>query len=297
MERSEGNALVRVLASYDYEGWPIAAIEYRGAMLMFPRQVGAALGYADDGGRMISTMSNEWSDRLREGDHFVKLVNGELAALKQAFPNQIDKRTPSLLMLTERGLYRVLMLSGKPKALAFQDWLDGEVLPSIRRTGAYVTPIEPSKPSRSAMEIRPIAPGEDPAAYRKGMNACRALELDDDQAVALERWLDGLPDVEKQQHMVEKLVDQGRSARDIERVIAVWRPPSHPRGLHPAYKNEEQHLIAAAMRADLLPSFETSSGAGLSYEDICELSWWLGPRAAAFRPAALVRARAGGNRE
>lgn len=49
--------------------------------------------------------------------------------------------TPSgiqqMAVLTEQGLYFFLGRSDKPKALPFQKWLAGEVVPSIRKTGAY----------------------------------------------------------------------------------------------------------------------------------------------------------------
>ncbi|WP_375731698.1 BRO-N domain-containing protein [Xylella fastidiosa] len=41
------------------------------------------------------------------------------------------------LCLAEPGLYFFLGRSDKPKALPFQKWLAGEVLPSIRKTGEY----------------------------------------------------------------------------------------------------------------------------------------------------------------
>lgn len=44
-----------------------------------------------------------------------------------------------MLTLTEHGLYFFLGRSDKPAALPFQKWLAGEVLPSIRKTGAYQT--------------------------------------------------------------------------------------------------------------------------------------------------------------
>jgi hypothetical protein len=39
--------------------------------------------------------------------------------------------------VTEPGLYRLIGSSRKPEAEAFQDWVSEEVLPSIRKTGAY----------------------------------------------------------------------------------------------------------------------------------------------------------------
>ncbi|MBE7043777.1 MAG: hypothetical protein E7399_09875 [Ruminococcaceae bacterium] len=41
------------------------------------------------------------------------------------------------LIISEQGLYFLLGRSDKPKALSFQKWLAGEVLPSIRKTGSY----------------------------------------------------------------------------------------------------------------------------------------------------------------
>ena len=40
-------------------------------------------------------------------------------------------------IINEPGLYSVILRSDKPEAKAFKRWVTGEVLPSIRRTGAY----------------------------------------------------------------------------------------------------------------------------------------------------------------
>lgn len=42
-----------------------------------------------------------------------------------------------LVYISEKNLYKVIMRSDKPQAEPFQDWVCGEVLPSIRRTGSY----------------------------------------------------------------------------------------------------------------------------------------------------------------
>ncbi len=56
--------------------------------------------------------------------------------------NRIE--TPSgymqpMVTVSESGLYKLIMRSDKPQAKAFQDWVAKEVLPSIRKTGSYVT--------------------------------------------------------------------------------------------------------------------------------------------------------------
>ena len=42
-----------------------------------------------------------------------------------------------LVYINEKNLYKVIMRSDKPQAEPFQDWVCGEVLPSIRKTGSY----------------------------------------------------------------------------------------------------------------------------------------------------------------
>lgn len=46
-----------------------------------------------------------------------------------------------MAVLSEPGLYFFLGRSDKPKALPFQKWLAGDVLPTIRKTGRYVDPL------------------------------------------------------------------------------------------------------------------------------------------------------------
>lgn len=43
----------------------------------------------------------------------------------------------SPLLISESGLYKLIMRSDKPTAKDFQDWVTKEVLPSIRKTGSY----------------------------------------------------------------------------------------------------------------------------------------------------------------
>jgi len=40
-------------------------------------------------------------------------------------------------LINESGLYSVILRSGKPEAKPFKKWVTSEVLPSIRKTGAY----------------------------------------------------------------------------------------------------------------------------------------------------------------
>ena len=45
-----------------------------------------------------------------------------------------------MVIINESGLYNVILRSDKPEAKPFRKWITAEVLPAIRKTGAYMTP-------------------------------------------------------------------------------------------------------------------------------------------------------------
>ncbi|BDB14039.1 BRO-N domain-containing protein [Acidithiobacillus ferrooxidans] len=59
-----------------------------------------------------------------------------------------------LLVINEKGLYRAIFGSRKPEALAFQDWVFGEVLPAIRKQGFYGQAPSTDKPSIAHTDIK-----------------------------------------------------------------------------------------------------------------------------------------------
>ena len=46
----------------------------------------------------------------------------------------------NLSIISEAGLYRLVLRSDKPEAEPFIDWVTSEVLPAIRKTGKYASP-------------------------------------------------------------------------------------------------------------------------------------------------------------
>lgn len=77
-----------------------------------------------------------------------KILNLQPGATK----NRLDEKGVSLINIptnggmqnivyvNEKDLYKAIMRSDKPEAEAFQDWVCEDVLPSIRKHGAYMTP-------------------------------------------------------------------------------------------------------------------------------------------------------------
>lgn len=77
-------------------------------------------------------------------------------------------RIQHMTIVNESGMYRVVLRSDKPEALAFQAWITDEVLPSIRKTGSYSLPGAAPAPSaedraltraRQLVEIHMLAQG------------------------------------------------------------------------------------------------------------------------------------------
>lgn len=48
-------------------------------------------------------------------------------------------RQQDMTIINESGLYNVILRSDKPEARPFRKWVTGEVLPSIRKTGGYIS--------------------------------------------------------------------------------------------------------------------------------------------------------------
>lgn len=69
---------------------------------------------------------------------------------KRLDPDEVDLtdlidsmgRVQSTTIINEPGLYAVILRSDKPEAKAFKRWVTHDVLPSIRKTGAYGVPPE-----------------------------------------------------------------------------------------------------------------------------------------------------------
>lgn len=54
-----------------------------------------------------------------------------------------------MTFISEQNLYKVIFQSRKPEAEAFTDWVTGEVLPAIRKTGKYSSMVQPELPVKS----------------------------------------------------------------------------------------------------------------------------------------------------
>lgn len=72
------------------------------------------------------------------GDVNTTLALKPLAADEQITYRVSDNRGKAPKLISESGLYKLVMRSDKPVARRFQDWVTRDVLPAIRKDGAYI---------------------------------------------------------------------------------------------------------------------------------------------------------------
>lgn len=99
------SAQVRVI-SIDSDAWFVA------------KDVATALGYANP----------------------QKAVRDHCKAARPVGVNGSFSLDPQTVIIPERDLYRLVLKSHLPAAERFEEWVVGEVLPSIRKTGTYAAP-------------------------------------------------------------------------------------------------------------------------------------------------------------
>lgn len=99
----------------------VRVVDVNGEPWFVAKDVLRALDYADDynPSRAMQAIPGEW-----KGVHRMHTPGGG----------------QEMLIISEQGLYFFLGRSDKPKALPYQMWVAGDVVPTIRKHGGYLTP-------------------------------------------------------------------------------------------------------------------------------------------------------------
>jgi len=103
----------------------------------------------------------------------VKDVAGRLEADERGKTVVIDSlgRQQQMYIVNEYGLYNVILRSQRPEAKDFRRWITHEIMPSIRKHGAYMTP--------STLETALLSPDN-------MIKLCTALKQEQSRSLALE---------------------------------------------------------------------------------------------------------------
>lgn len=116
----------------------IRAVEIDGEPWFAGKDVAASLGYSNTKDALISHVDEE-DKRI--------IQRSEIATLENNIPQSVlpvnfvsaDIPNRGLTIINESGLYSLILSSKLPRAKAFKRWVTSEVIPSIRKHGAYMT--------------------------------------------------------------------------------------------------------------------------------------------------------------
>jgi anti-repressor protein len=108
----------------NFEGNNVEIFEHKGDILFNPKHVAKCLD--------IKNVND--SVRNFNKKQVIKLKNSDIGNVDIRKLNNAGEN-----FLTESGVYKLIFKSRKEEAERFQDWVTDEVLPSIRKHGAYMT--------------------------------------------------------------------------------------------------------------------------------------------------------------
>ena len=113
--KAEIVAQIKPVTPFDFHGFPVRVIEDgHGEPWFIAKDIAEALGYANTS----------------------KAINTHCKAVNTCH-TEMGGQVRAVQIIPERDLYRLVMKSKLPGAEQFEEWVVGEVLPSIRKTGAY----------------------------------------------------------------------------------------------------------------------------------------------------------------
>ena len=153
------HSIATSVASFSFENFPVRAINRNGEIWLVAADVGAVL-------------------ELTNVRASVALLDDD-----EKDVNTID--TPSgkqeMSIINESGLYALILRSRKPEAKRFRKWVTSEVLPAIRKTGAYSLTITKAQQGELATLIAERFPsGKDrPYAWSRFNNHFRLASYKD----------------------------------------------------------------------------------------------------------------------
>lgn len=113
------------VSPFQFDGRQLRAVNIEGEPWFVAKDVAEALGYADT----------------------AKAVKAHCKAYRPVGVGVSPTLDSQTNIIPERDLYRLVMRSKLPEAERFEEWVVGEVLPSIRKTGSYSVQQQAQRPS------------------------------------------------------------------------------------------------------------------------------------------------------
>lgn len=113
----------------------VAIYEFEGTKLRTVSHNGQPWFIAADACRCLGLMQHP---KHGYSQHFRKLADDEIIPTSAVGKTLEGPGMHNARLISESGLYKLIMRSDKPAARKFQDWVTRDVLPAIRKDGMYV---------------------------------------------------------------------------------------------------------------------------------------------------------------
>lgn len=151
------HSIATSVASFSFENFPVRAINRNGEIWFVAADVCAAI---DLGTEQIRRLDDD-----EKGLHLTQTPGGK----------------QEMSIINESGLYALILRSRKPEAKRFRKWVTSEVLPAIRKTGAYSLTITKAQQGElSALIAERFPSGKDrPYAWSRFNNHFRLASYKD----------------------------------------------------------------------------------------------------------------------
>lgn len=175
---------------FDYQSKKVRTIERDGELWFVGKDVAEILGYANP--------SKALADHVDEED---KLNNESLSSLGQR----------GGWIINESGLYSLILSSKLPTAKQFKKWVTSEVLPSIRKTGAY------SLPQDYPSALRALADSEEKRLMLQAENEHQKQMIADFEPVR--QYVDAILSSDGTMATTQIAADYDISARTLNRIL------------------------------------------------------------------------------
>lgn len=132
------NQSVEQILVKEFDGKQIYTFVWKDKPCWIASQIAGLFGYADSSKTIFQCIETE---EFKIEKEYEVLKGEELRKFKDTTLEVMPslKYTSSLTIFYEDGLYGFLQYTNKPVGIKFRKWLRTEVLPSIRKHGAYMT--------------------------------------------------------------------------------------------------------------------------------------------------------------
>lgn len=127
-QSSQNVSRAPAVTPFDFHGFPIRVIDGQGEPWFIAKDIAEALGYANTS----------------------KAINAHCKAVNTCH-TEMGGQVRAVQIIPERDLYRLVMKSKLPSAEQFEEWVVGQVLPSIRKTGSFAA--QPTNNSKIVGEL------------------------------------------------------------------------------------------------------------------------------------------------